>query len=105
MSRPRKPWLRKSNKCWYVEIDGKQVNLGRNKTAAHRRFHALMAEPIATVPNGPDITFTEIADQFLEWVKQNRAVDTFEWYQQRIERFCRRQRITTADHPVQVSQQ
>ena len=29
MARPRKPWLRKSNKHWYVEVAGKQVDLGR----------------------------------------------------------------------------
>ena len=40
-----KPFYRKSRGRWYVEIGGKQVNLGPEKEAAFRRYHELMAEP------------------------------------------------------------
>ncbi len=31
-----------------------------------------------------------IIDVFLEWVQQNRAPDTYEWYRYRLERFIQR---------------
>ena len=42
MSRPRKPWFRKSKKRWFVEFNGKQVNLGPHKKEAFQLFHKLM---------------------------------------------------------------
>ncbi|MCA9073984.1 MAG: tyrosine-type recombinase/integrase [Planctomycetaceae bacterium] len=90
MARPRKPWFRKSNRCWYVEIEGRQVRLGRDKTEALRRYHELMARKLGEPAPGPDMTFVEMADRFLEWVKKNRSLETYLWYQDRIERFCRK---------------
>ncbi len=37
------PWLRKSTGTYYVQINGKQVNLGRDKAAAQKKWHALQA--------------------------------------------------------------
>jgi len=90
MSRPNKPWFRKSNKRWYVWHDGKQVNLGPDKQEAHRQFHALMALPKEhrTAPSTPDISLPELVDHFLEWVQRHRAEETCGWYQYRLERLC-----------------
>lgn len=90
MSRPRKPWLRKSNKCWYVEIGGKQVNLGSDKKESHQRFHELMAqpEPNRKAPRTADISLPEVVDNFLDWVQRHRAADTYEWYRYRLQRLC-----------------
>ena len=87
MARPRKPWFRKSNKRWYVEVDGKQVNLGSDKKKAHQQFHELMAqpEPDRHAPQTVRISIPELADHFLDWVQRNRAPDTFEWYRYRLE--------------------
>jgi integrase len=39
-----KPWLRKESMTWYVELDGKQISLGKDKAEAKRRWLKLMAE-------------------------------------------------------------
>ena len=38
-----KPWYRKSTRSWFVQLDGRQVPLGRDKQEAHRKYHSLMA--------------------------------------------------------------
>lgn len=90
MSRPKKPWFRKSNKRWYVWFDGKQVNLGPDKKQAHQQFHELMAQPAERqVVRRGKISLPELVDHFLDWVQRNRAPDTYEWYRYRLERLCR----------------
>lgn len=90
MSRPRKPWYRKSKKRWFVEINGKQVNLGPDKEEAFRQFHKLMSEPLPELKAPPtsQISLPEIADHFLSWVQRHRAEETYLWYQYRLERLC-----------------
>lgn len=88
-----KPFFRKPRNCWCVQIAGKQVNLGPDKEAAFQRYHELMqtspsAPVLAATPKCP--TVPEIADAFLDWVKQERAAKTFEWYQSRLQEFCLR---------------
>ena len=39
----RKPFFRKQTSSWYVLIDGKQVNLGKDRKQAFREYHRLMA--------------------------------------------------------------
>ena len=44
--REAKPWYRKSNDAWYVEVGGKQVRLAKgkaNRAEAVSQFHLLMA--------------------------------------------------------------
>lgn len=67
MSRPTKPWFRKSNKKWYVWHDGKQVNLGPDKKEAHQKFHQLMAEPKKARVIVNSGSLIELVDSFLEW--------------------------------------
>ena len=90
MSRPNKPWFRKSNKRWYIWHNGKQVNLGPDKSEAFKQFHELMAqaEPRELVRTNK-LSLPELVDHFLEWVQRNRAPDTYEWYRYRLERLCR----------------
>ena len=38
-----KPFFRKSRQLWYVELDGKQHNLGPDQEAAFTAYHKLMA--------------------------------------------------------------
>ena len=89
MSRPTKPWFRKSNKKWYVWHDGKQVNLGPDKKEAHQKFHQLMAEPKKARVIANSGSLIELVDSFLEWCQNHRAPDTYEWYRYRLERLCR----------------
>jgi len=85
MTRPRKPWFRKSNKRWYVEFDGKQVNLGPDRAVAQQRFHELMAQPKKQAVASDSVA--AICDAFLEWSDKNRAPDTYRWYKDRLQAF------------------
>lgn len=88
MARQPKPWYWKARKAWFVTIDGRRHNLGREKKAAHTRFHELMREPVKrTVPSESVVA---IADRFLEWVHKHRSPHTYEWYRHRLERFARK---------------
>jgi len=80
-----KPFYKKARGVWYVEINRKQVNLGPDKDEAFRQYHQLMGKPREQHVS-PD-SLVEIIDAFLDWTQKNRAPDTFEWYQQRLQRF------------------
>ena len=95
MSRQPKPWYRKDRRAWFVTIGGVRHNLGGDKKAAMKRYYELMRSPNAA--KVPSKSFAAIADSFLDWVKSNRAPDTFEWYRYRLERFCQRYPDLPAD--------
>ena len=42
MSRIPLPFYRKPRRLWYVQIGGKQINLGHDKTRAFKQYHQLM---------------------------------------------------------------
>lgn len=90
-----KPFYRKSRDTWYVQVDGRQVNLGRDREAAFLRYHQLMAVPeqdrrIAQENAGAGMRLAELFDRFLDWVLQHRSADTYAWYQYRLQRFADR---------------
>ncbi len=55
-----KPFYRKPRCRWYVEIRGKQINLGPDRVGAFQKCHELMASPEAPVLPSP-----ELIEQFL----------------------------------------
>ncbi len=71
-----KPFHRANRGLWYVQIDGKQHNLGPDKDEAFRRYHQLMQAPAPVAST----LVAGVIDGFLEWTKQHRAPRTFEWY-------------------------
>ncbi|WP_339888927.1 tyrosine-type recombinase/integrase [Rhodopirellula europaea] len=85
------PFFRKSRNRWYVQINGRQVNLGPDKEKAFARYHQLMSDAAAVRTPAPradtpkSVAF--LADHFLEWVERNRAPETYEWYRYRLQRF------------------
>ncbi len=85
MPRFPKPWFRKDRDCWYVQLDGKQHNLGPDRELAFKRYHDLMAEPRKR--QVPSETVPAIIDLFLDWCQKNRAKRTYEWYQVRCQAF------------------
>jgi len=93
MARFRKPFFRAPRGLWYVQLDGKQINLGPNKDAAFTAYHGLMQEraekpkPIE-VPPDPRLVVV-IVDEFLDWCEKHRAPDTYRWYKDRLESFCK----------------
>lgn len=82
--RPR-PFFRKPRGLWYIQIGGKQFNLGPDKTSAKRQADELLKQHYK--PRVPSSSAIAVFDQFLSWCKQNRAEGTFDWYFWRINSF------------------
>lgn len=83
-----KPFFRKSRKTWYVELNGKQINLGRDKESAFAAYHKLLACPEAAPKQNLDSSLVVvICDKFLSWVQKHRSEATYWWYRHRQERF------------------
>jgi len=71
------PWFRKSTRSWYVQMDGRQVPLGRDKEEAQRKYHSLMAGR----RNGQSIKrVDELLDEYLEHVNRNQKPGTYRLY-------------------------
>ena len=88
MARRAVPWYRKSRKSWFVVLDGKQVNLGPDKTEAFRLFHEMQARPKSARPVVSSDDFVEtIAVLFVEWCSKHRAIETAKWYKDHIQSF------------------
>lgn len=90
MPRFPKPFFKKSHQSWYVQLDGKQVRLGPDEKAAHRRYHELMAEGAKVEPVPSRVAsprLVEIFDHFLNFCRDQRAPDTYEWYRWRLQMF------------------
>ncbi|MCG8651149.1 MAG: hypothetical protein MI861_15025, partial [Pirellulales bacterium] len=94
-----KPFYRKPRRRWYVEINGKQVNLGPDRDEAFQKYHELMAspEPVAFKPADPAQPVAALCDRFLEWVQTHRAEPTYEGYLYRLQRFVDRCSELTID--------
>ena len=86
MARRPKPWFRKG-RGWFVQIEGKQHSLGRDKHEAFQRFHELMTRPKTPVVSGDHVA--SILDLFLEWTRAHRAASTYEWYRKRLQWFLK----------------
>ncbi len=90
MPRFPKPFFKKSHQSWYDQLDGRQVRLGPDRDAAHRRYHELMAAgPVAGPPplRSGSPRLVEIFDHFLAFCRDQRAPDTYEWYRWRLQMF------------------
>jgi integrase len=85
--RPHSPWFRKQTQCYYVEIAGRQVNLGKDHKAAMRKFHRLMADGTQAIAPAT-ITVATLADLFLEWCKDENTAETYDWYKRFLQEFC-----------------
>jgi integrase len=66
------PWFRKQNQTWYVELNGKQHNLGKDREAAFDEYHRLMVNGV------PDRNWTvrQVLDAYWNWAKSNLAATT-----------------------------
>jgi integrase len=59
------PWYRESKGAWYVCLDGSQINLGRDKDEAFRRFHQLMLDRGTQAPGiDPSLTVGRLAEVY-----------------------------------------
>lgn len=103
MSHFPKPFYRPRRQRWYVQLAGKQINLGAEREAAFARYHELMIEARRSgarpqaVAARPELV-VEVIEKFLGWVQQHRAPDTYEWYRYRLQRFAEQHAtLTVAD--------
>jgi integrase len=97
--REAKPWYRKSNDSWYVEVGGKQVRLAKgkaNRAEAVKQFHLLMA---GTKPVQADTLHVEqVCDHYLTHSEREHEPDTFTWHKRYLQKFCDRYgRMRAAD--------
>ena len=82
-----KHWYRKSLGVWYVEINGKQHNLGADREAAFERYHDLMRQPRQKKMSADAVLV--LVEAFLEWCVKHCPPRTYEWYQYRLQLFAR----------------
>ncbi len=89
--REAKPWFRKFDGWWYVEVAGKQVKLAKgkdNRPEAVKQFHLLMA---GTRPAAPKSLLTsEVCDLFLLHSEKEHEPETFDWHKRYLQSFCDR---------------
>jgi integrase len=89
--REAKPWFRKFDSWWYVEVAGKQIKLAKgkdNRTEAVKQFHLLMS---GTRPAAPkSLTTAEVCDLFLRHSEKEHEPDTFDWHKYYLQSFCDR---------------
>lgn len=71
--RHSKPWFRKQTKSWYVQIKGRQINLGRDKRLAKERFHRLISG-LHEAPS--ELTAHVLLERYCDWMKINRSATT-----------------------------
>src|SRR4051794_19322792 len=79
--REAKPWYRKSNDAWYVEIAGRRVRLAKgkaNRAEAVKQFPLLTAGTQRAKPSA--LTADEVCDLFLRHSEKEHAAATFEWH-------------------------
>ncbi len=81
-----KPFFRTQTKSWYVQINGKQHNLGADKEIAMQEYGRLIA---GRQPVTDRTTVVTLLFQFLTWCKEHRAASTHEQYAFYIHRFAK----------------
>lgn len=91
-----KPFYRRSRRLWYVQIDGKQVNLGADKQQAFDQYHKLMRGQLRGTH---DEQAAAVLEAFLEWSQQNNAPRTYDWYRRHIQNF-----VSSVPSALRVSQ-
>jgi integrase len=88
-----KPFFKKSHDCWYVQIQGQQHRLSKDRDEAFDRYHELMSEVKKAArfqtpekPNGP-LTLGQLWDRYLKVVSKELAPKTIGWYQEKVPPF------------------
>src|SRR5262249_4522790 len=84
----RKPFFRAPRGLWYVQLDGKQINLGPDRDAAFALYHELMARPRPSRRPVVGDSVLAILDAFLDWCQLHRALRTYEWYRDYLQSFA-----------------
>ncbi len=83
-----KPFFRAPRGLWYVQIDGRQVNLGPDRDEAFRRYHDLMARGRDRPEPATGDAVVSVLDAFLDWCQKHRAARTYDWYRDYLQSFA-----------------
>jgi len=80
------PFYRPKKKRWYVQVGGKQINLGPDEDQAKVRWHQIMAGALQPVTNsdgsaGSGALVWKVIYLYLDWCHNNRPERTAEWYE------------------------
>jgi integrase len=90
MEKRPQPFFRKDRQLWYVQIDGKQYNLGAHEEVAWQRYHELMAARTKATPAiGPSQPVLAVLEAFMEYLYRERSARTYEFYQRFLKSFHR----------------
>lgn len=83
------PFFRPRKNRWYVELHGKQVNLGPDEEQARVRWHQVMggADPRPNTADSSGPLVWRVIDLFVGWCLRHRPGRTAEWYQKHLENF------------------
>jgi len=82
-----KPFFRAPRGLWYVQLDGKQINLGPDRDAAFASYHELMARPRPSRRPVATESVAAVLDAFLDWCQLHRAARTYKWYRDYLQSF------------------
>ena len=82
MPRQPKPYFRKQTKSWYFSTDGKQHNLGTDRTGAFEKFHEMMLSKDTLKSSAQ--TLYELSQAYLDWCEQphlliSRTINQRHW--------------------------
>src|SRR5437764_1010816 len=88
MPRQPKPWYRSRDDAWYVQVNKKQVFLAHGKASkqqAYDAYHLLMTKEGKAPAH--DLRVADLCLLFKEWVQENRAPSTWQWYRGHLQSF------------------
>ncbi|TWT34916.1 tyrosine-type recombinase/integrase [Blastopirellula retiformator] len=85
MPRQPKPFYRKQTKSWYCSVGGRQIPLGKNRDAAHTKFHELMADREQV--KDELTTLYELSQAYLDWCEANRKPATYQLHKRYLKSF------------------
>ena len=92
-----KPFFRSARDAWFVQVGAKQINLGKDRESAFRRYHEIMGRPEAVAVPTATRTAVGVMDAFLDWCQKHKAARTYDWYRAYLESFGR---VLPRDLPV-----
>jgi hypothetical protein len=82
-------WLREQNKCFYVKLGGRQVNLGSDEDEAKKKYGRILAGEGYTEPD-THLTIAELVTDFLAWSAEEHEPDTTDRYSRFLSDFSKR---------------
>ena len=99
-----RPWYRAQTNCWYVEVKGSQVPLGKHPehlpppkkgkngwsppAEITTAFHRLMAADPTGVPSYEAVQVAVVCDLFLDWSSKHHKPETYRGYKDFLQDFC-----------------